>query len=104
LKAEVRAGIYRRPSDGRYQLLGGIYNSIEEAEAAALQRCTTESKPPLSMFTDFERAQEREQRHERQESAYLDRFRIPVKRIPKKDETTERVKDMARKLTWKDDQ
>jgi hypothetical protein len=104
LKGIVRAQVYRDPRTGGYVLLAATYPSLEEAEAAALQRCIAERKPPISMFTDFERAQEREQRHERQESEYLDRYQLPKQEKQPESYSAERIKAQARKMLWREDE
>jgi len=85
LQAEVYARAYRR-GDGKYQLLGGVYDSLEEAEHWALQRCITERTVPISMFHSFDQAQVRELEEAKRKSALI-----------------ERAMSMSRRLTWKED-
>jgi hypothetical protein len=107
LRNVVSSQVYRDPRTGMYALLGGMYHSLEEAEAAALARCIGERKPPLSMFHDFEKAQAREKELERHN--ILKNLESPEEyraRTDRRDYAekvgTERIKDMARKLTWKE--
>jgi hypothetical protein len=44
----VRTKAYRSPRDGKYWALGVPFDSLEEAEAWAVELCIAHRKPPLS--------------------------------------------------------
>jgi hypothetical protein len=99
LRALVRAQD-RDPASGLYFVLGGAYEHVDEAIAAAEGFCIAHRTPPLTAFHDYEAMVERDRKHERIEAEFLDRHRLPEKQEP---EQLDRIKEMARKLAWKAD-
>jgi hypothetical protein len=56
----IRTHITRRPTDGLYQILGGVYESMEAAAQWTEQRCLSERLPFLSLLDNYEKQLQRD--------------------------------------------